>query len=190
MVKQTKQQRLANSARERRCIQRKYSNNSSSSHLSLSSRSYNRLDSDTMNQLLMKKNIDRLTSSLPMPIHNDHKRKRYGYTKQQQSNNASAIVAVTDLSMLPFKSYKKHVLWLSASQQDIANYSTASLSRELEYFAEYVKVTPFFIYYNFSSLSLPLLDYRLFDRYHFNSSLMVLRSSQGLACFWIFKMLC
>lgn len=144
MVKQTKQQRLANSARERRCIQRKYSNNnnnSSTSHVSLSSRSYNRLDSDTMNQLLMKKNIDRLTSSLPMPMHNDHKRKRYGYTKQQ-SNNASAIVAVTDLSMLPFISYKKHVLWLSASQQDIANYSTASLSRELEYFAEYVKVTP------------------------------------------------
>ena len=159
MVKQTKQQRLANSARERRCIQRKYSNNnnsssSSSSHVSLSSRSYNRLDSDTMNQLLMKKNIDRLTSSLPMPIHNDHKRKRYGYTKQQQSNNVSAIVAVTDLSMLPFISYKKHVLWLSASQQDIANYSTASLSRELEYFAEYVKVNPFFIHYNFSSLSL------------------------------------
>jgi hypothetical protein len=107
-----------------------------------------------MNQLLMKKNIDRLTSSLPMPMHNDHKRKRYGYTKQQ-SNNASAIVAVTDLSMLPFTSYKKHVLWLSASQQDITNYSTASLSRELEYFAEYVKVTPPFIHY--SSLPLPSL---------------------------------
>lgn len=142
MVKQTKQQKLANFARERRCIQRKYrnNNNNNSSHVSSSSRSYNRLDSDTMNQLLMKKSIDRLTSSLPMPMHNDNKRKRYGYAKQQQSNNASAIVAVTNLSMIPFVSYKKHVLWLSASQQDIANYSNASLSRELEYFAEYVKV--------------------------------------------------
>lgn len=150
MVKQTKQQKLANSARERRCIQRKYSNNNSNNintnnsiiHVSSSSRSYNRLDSDTMNQLLMKKSIDRLTSSLPMPMNNDNKRKRYGYGKQQQSYNNSAIVAVTDLSMIPFVSYKKHVLWLSASEQDIANYNTVSLSRELEYFAEYVKVLP------------------------------------------------
>jgi len=169
MVKLTKEQKqkLANSARDRRCmrrcIQRNYdlsaetkpnqtytradSNNSPSTrHQS------NGLDSGLMNQLIMKRNIDRLSSSLSMPMHSDSKRKqrRYSYTKQGNTGNNNASVAVSNLSMIPFVSYKRHVLWLSASQQDIANYSSAALSRELEYFAEYVKVT------NYLSIQLPI----------------------------------
>lgn len=134
-----RKQILINNQRDRRSIHKKYIRDTHSIdngtitdgyQTQHSNRKYVR--EDLIDDLLVKKHIDRINGLLPRQV--GIKRKTRDY------NNYQKPEVIGYLSMLPYKSLIKHVLWLSKQQQQ-EEYASISLSKELEYFAAYVQVS-------------------------------------------------
>lgn len=132
----SRQQILANAARERNSMRKRL-------------KRQNFDDAEITNELisarLAQRHMDKVRELLPLSQKSNSRVASYHHKQKESGKIGSALKKVerpkiiSKISNLPYKPLKKHVLWLSLSQQDVS--SIHSLTRELESFAAYVCVS-------------------------------------------------
>ena len=110
---------LANQTRVRRSAQRRLIKNNVDPSI---------ITNEMISSHLAQRDIDRMDAMSRKSNNNQNQ-----YKGSVQRKHPTSFV-----NQLPYKPLKKHVLWLSCAQQDA--HANVSLTKELEYFADYVKV--------------------------------------------------